>query len=239
MKEQFAAFILLSFLLPISAYAHEETENAGLINNFSPIAGVLYASLIMSIVILISIFFRKKLNNRHKKTLFLAMVISIVFSTIYLAASTVYLNTISESKGPVHWHADFEVWICGQKVLLKEPEGLDNKVGSPVLHHHNEGKDLDGRYRIHVEGVLVKLSEASLRHFFEETGNYLIQDSIGLFLQDGSQKRWFNGDVCPNTDKKGTLKVFVNDKQIENFTEYVISPYSNVPPGDFIKIVFE
>lgn len=237
-KNLFAGFlIILILILAVSAQAHEE-EAAGLISNLDPVAGILYAGSIIGVAVSISLVFGKRLEKSHKKILFLAIVVPVIFSTVYLAASTVYINTISESKGPVHWHADFEVWICGEKILLKGTEGFDNKVGSPVLHHHNEGKDLDGRYRIHVEGVLVKLEEASLRHFFEDTGNYLIQDSIGLFLNDGSQKRWFNGDVCGNTGKPGKLKVFVNEREIENFTEYVISPYTNVPPGDFIRIVF-
>lgn len=238
MKKQFLLFLALIFVLPLIVQAHEEMEATGITDSFSPITSILYTCAIITAAVLISIIFSGKLTSRHKKILFAAIIIPVIFSTVYVAATTVYLNMVSESGGPVHWHADFEIQICGQKVLLKEPEGFDNKVGTSVLHHHNEGTDLDGRYRMHVEGVLVKKSEASLSHFFEKTGNLLQNDSIELFLKDGSQKRRSNGDACPNGNK-GKLKVFVNEKEIQNFTDYVISPYSKVPPGDFIRIVFE
>ena len=233
---KFALFVLL--LLPGIAYAHGE-EKSGELSFLEPVNSILITIVILAVVIIISLVFRNKLTSIHKKTLFLAVVISVLFSTIYLSASTVYINLISESGGPVHWHADFEFWVCGEKILLMEPHGLDNKVGSATLHHHNEGVELNGTYRMHVEGVLIKLDEANLEHFFEAIDNPITQDSISLLLHDGSQKKWTNGDSCPNTGKPGKLKVLVNEKEIEDFTDYIINPFSNVPPGDFIKIVFE
>ncbi len=232
-------FLACSLLIASFAQAHGEEKAVSQTSSLNPVTPIFYSLIIIILISAISILLRNRLKNAHKKILFILILIPVLFSTVYLAGSTVYTNMISESGGPVHWHADYEIWICGEKVILKGPEGWDNKVGSPILHHHNEGADLDGRYRIHVEGVLVKKSEAGLSHFFEETGNLLQESSIGLSLHDGTQKKWSNGDVCPNTGKKGELKVFVNGKQLQNFTEYVISPYSNVPPGDFIKIVFE
>ena len=231
--------VILLLLAPLAVQAHGEEETVAQSRFPDPVTTIFYSLIVIILVSLISILLRNKLKNKHKKILFALILIPVMFSTIYLAGSTVYTNLISETGGPVHWHADYEIWICGEKVLLKEPEGFDNKVGSATLHHHNEGKDLGGKYRIHVEGVLVKKQAADLSSFFEKTGNLLQKDSIGLFLHDGSQKRWFNGDTCSNTGKNATLKVFVNDGQIEDFTEYVISPYSNVPPGDFIRIVFD
>ena len=233
--------IFIASLLLISGYvqAHEVAEHPASAGFLDPVNSIFYSIAIVVMICLVSMVFGSRLNNKHKKILFILILAPVLFSTIYLAGSTVYMNIVSETGGPVHWHADFEIWVCGQKVLLKGPEALDNKVGTATLHHHNEGKELDGRYRMHVEGVLAKLEEANLGHFFESTGNLLTQNSMGLFLMDGSQKRWSNGDICPNTGKPGKLKVLVNNRQIENFTEYVISPYTNVPPGDFIKIVFE
>lgn len=230
-------FLVFSFLVVPLAQAHEDEQKTGQLN-FDPVTSMVYSLVFISFVVLLSVVLRKNLTGKKKKVLFVLVLIPILFSTAYSAASTVYLNLVSETKGPVHWHADFEIWLCGQKVLLKDPSFLDNKVGTPVIHHHNEGRDLNGTYRLHVEGVLANLREANLSHFFEAMGNYLQKESIGLFLEDGSQKRWNNGDICPNTSKQGKLKVFVNEKEIDNFPEYVISPYTNVPPGDFIKIIF-
>ena len=39
---------------------------------------------------------------------------------------------------------------------------------------------------------------------------------------------------------EGGMKMFVNEKLYESdYRDYVIAPYSDVPPGDSIKIVFE
>jgi len=48
-----------------------------------------------------------KLHKNLKKILFAAIVIPVVAATIFLAGSTIYLNSVSSSGGPVHWHADF------------------------------------------------------------------------------------------------------------------------------------
>ena len=238
MRKIFSGIVFLILLAPL-ARAHGDEEKIGQLSFLDPVTSMVYSLAVIFVLVFLSIVFRDKLTGKRKKILFGLILIPILFSTAYVAASTVYLNLVSETGGPAHWHAEFEVWICGQKILLKGPSLLDNKVGTATIHHHNEGIDLDGRYRIHVEGVLAKKEEANLSHFFEAIGDYLQKDSIGLFLKDGSQKRWNNGDVCPNTGKTGSLKVFVNGREIDNAPEYVISPYTNVPPGDFIKIVFE
>ncbi len=234
----FAAFLLVLFLIPLKVSAHGDAEKVGQLSFIDPVNSIAYSLIIVLVLVTLSVIFRNRLTEGRKKAFFILILIPVIFSTVYLAASRVYLNLASESGGPVHWHADFEIWVCGEKVLLKEPAFLESMVGTPVLHHHNEGADLNGTYRIHVEGVVAKKSEVNLQHFFEAIGDYLHSDSIGIFLKDGTQKRWTNGDACPNTGKPGTLKVFVNGKQIDNAPEYVISPYTQVPPGDFIKIVF-
>ena len=103
-----------------------------------------------------------------KLPLFLVMAGSIVGVTGLLITSTIYLNLNSDSGGPVHWHAGIEFWGCGTELELRDPyKFLSNKLGSPVLHEHNDKW-------IHLEGVVVDLEEdASLGHFMETIGGKL------------------------------------------------------------------
>ncbi len=240
MKAVYLIVILSLLILPLVSYAHgDAVQEAGKISFLDPVDSILYSLAILVVAIVISLVFQNKLGKLQKKALFVVIVVPVLFSTVYIVASTVYINNISESDGPVHWHADIEIWACGEKVLLEEPEGFDNKVGSGTLHHHNEGKELNGTYRIHVEGVLIKLSEGNLEHYFDVIGGDFTETSFSVVNHHNEKKTWKNGDICENSGKAGELKVFVNDKEIDNAPEYIISPYSNVPPGDFIKIIFE
>mgnify|MGYP001615618289 CR=1 FL=1 len=101
----------------------------------------------------------KRLTEKRKEILFLLMVAAILVPTMFLIASTVYLNTISASGGPVHWHADIEVWNCGKELDLEDPKGLSNKIGEATLHEHDDK-------RIHVEGVVIESHDASLGNYF-------------------------------------------------------------------------
>ncbi len=236
----FSVALILLIVLPVIVHGHgDEVEDVGELSFADPVTSILYSIVILVVIVCVSFIFGKRLTNLHKKILFIIIVVSVLFSTAYVTASTVYINMISESGGPIHWHADIEIWACGEKVLLEEPEGFDNKVGTGTLHHHNEGKDLNGTYRIHVEGVLVKLSEGDLEHYFEAINGELTETSLSVINHHNEKKTWKNGDICKNTGKVGKLKILVNEKEIENGPTYIISPYSNVPPGDFIKVVFE
>lgn len=203
---------------------------------------IIYSSIISIIAVLISIFWKKK-SDSAKIFLFLAIIIPTLITTIYLASSTVYLNLKSETKGPVHWHADFEIWNCGKKVDLKDPEGFSNRVGTPIFHEHGDD-------RIHIEGVLLDKEEVKLHHFFEVIGGILKENYLIIPTNKGTIKLE-NGDLCNNVPAK--LQVFVykitnpeakkgewilkqeklNEKE---FVNYILSPYSQVPPGDCIII---
>lgn len=90
-----------------------------------------------------------------------------------------YLNVKSDTGGPVHWHADFEIWACGNEIALRDPRGfLSNKIGSPTLHEHNDK-------RIHLEGVPVTLPhDASLGKFMSTIGGELTQSSLTVPVND-------------------------------------------------------
>lgn len=228
-------FLLFVAVFVSIAFAHEailsdinEIHNDpwAHLNVPNPIHVLIICSSVALVAILISVF--TSVSEEQKHILFWSIAIPIAVSTLYLIGSTIYMNLVSESDGPVHWHADFEIWACGEKITLKDPSGLDNKIGTPVLHEHNDN-------RIHVEGVLIKLQEASLENFFHQVGGEFDEGILSIPTNSGefSMK---NGDLC--NGKRGKWYTFVNGELISDASHYVLSPYPNIPPGDEIKFVF-
>ncbi len=245
-------FLLIIFLLIFpNIYAHGEEElpsadtgGDGLVDYFAStsVYYVLIGSAIVILITLVSIFYKKK-NNNTKWVLFLFILIPVVLVTFYITGATLYLNYISHTKGPVHWHADFEIWNCGEEIDLIDPEGFSNRVGNPVFHEHGDN-------RIHVEGVVINKKQASLHRFFDFVGGNLDDDLLELPTNDGILNVR-NGDLC--NGEKGELQVFVykvlnpadvknweyEQVKIDDFENYVLSQYQNVPPGDCIIVEFD
>ncbi|MBI4173389.1 MAG: hypothetical protein HY519_01590 [Candidatus Aenigmarchaeota archaeon] len=225
------------FLLPfLAASAGVARGQQSLPDPVSTIGTVSFLSIL---IIAISIALKERLGEQLKKVFFIVIAATVSLSTIYLGWATVTGNMASATQGPVHWHADFEIWVCGQSVQLPGPTNLENRVGTPLLHHHNEGSPAGrpGVYRIHVEGVVKELQDVSLGRFFEAIGGSLTKTAIGIPQADGSMAVYRNGDACPD-GSVGALGVYVNNQLSQAMDGYVIQPYSNVPPGDYIKIVF-
>jgi len=242
----FTAAVFLALLtLLTNAYAHAEEKEFRLDESIASasINYTLAASAIISILVLISIFYKQK-TEAMKWALFILILIPIIFTTAYIAGSTIYLNLISETKGPVHWHADFEIWNCGKQVDVIDPTDLANRVGSPVLHEHGDN-------RIHIEGVVVKKSDFDLHSFFEQIGSLTAIRAVVRTQHGFAEMK--NGDLCNR--KEGKLQVFLyriinadetrktgfvyEQVKLVDFEEYVISPYSLVPPGDCLIIEFD
>lgn len=144
---------------------------------------VLYAAVVLGVATLLAVLLKQ--HKALKLPLFAIMAITIIGSTGLLMSSTVYLNTKSESGGPVHWHADIEFWACGAELELRDPNGtLSNKVGSSTYHEHNDK-------RIHLEGVVVRKAEdASLEKFMRVSGGYLTKDRIAIPLNT-DRSTWY------------------------------------------------
>ena len=207
-------FLLCVFLLSIVS-AHEEETNYFLTKE--SLTKISLFLIVMSSInallwVIISSFSKKK-----KKAKFLA----------------IFINLNAETKGPVHWHADYEVWACGEKLNIINPSGLSNKVGTNLFHEHNDD-------RIHIEGVVEDIEEVNIEHFFEVIGGQISSSGISLITNKGFVS-YKNGEVC-----NGTLQIFVyttknkemQQTKVKNFLEYIPSPYSEVPPGDCIIIEF-
>jgi len=196
-----------------------------------------YVSTIFLILLAAVSLMIKKMNSTVKKTLFACICFVTVSCTLFLAGSTLYLNSISTSQGPIHYHADFEVWACGKEYELVDPTGWSNKIGTPTLHEHNDK-------RIHLEGVIVNKQDASIGKFFKVVGGSI---SSSQFMMPATTGPLIlkTGDKCPD-GIPATLQVFVYkviqktaiQTKVTAPASYVISPQSQVPPGDCIIIEF-
>ncbi len=170
-----------------------------------------------------------------KYFLFGSIVLVTVLPTLFLAGSTIYLNMISSSGGPVHWHADFEIWACGKEVELIDPTGLSNKIGTSVLHEHNDK-------RIHLEGVVVDEHDASLGKFFRVVGGKFEVDKLTVPSTEGIIT--LEPSLCGDS-MSSQLQVFVyktdsdgyyTQEKLTDPANYIISPYGAVPSGDCIIV---
>jgi hypothetical protein len=148
---------------------------------------VAYSAITLTVLVLLA----WALNNRVPKLklpLFIGIAGTMALSTLTLIGSTVYLNLNSESGGPVHWHADFEVWACGNEMEMRDPTGLSNKIGTSVLHEHND-------HRIHLEGVVVdRHIDATLGKFMHVAGGAITDEALVLPLNP-STGSYFENEV--------------------------------------------
>ncbi len=249
-------FIVISFIISV-VHAHgmeEEQENTEeqeskeeyrtaeqLIK--TTVQYTIIVTIIVILLIFISLFCKK--TEARKWFLFLGIAIPVVLVTLYAAGATIYLNVISETKGPVHWHADYEIWHCGEQLTLVDPNGLTNRLGTPLFHEHNDN-------RIHVEGVVHKKSDVSLQKFFTAVGGMFRTSYLALPTDEGLVEI-HNGDLC--NEKHGTLQVFLyrvinpdltkksgwlyEQIKLDDFTANVLAPYATIPPGDCFIIEFD
>ena len=233
MKKRLLALCLVFSILSVAvAFSHEADEefmpDHSQLYPVTQLQAVGYGSLLFGALIATIFFFNKKMNDITKKIVYYLVIIVSILVTFYLVLTTLHLNLISETKGPVHWHADFEIWVCGKEIKLAEPKGMSNKQGTDLMHAHGDS-------RIHVEGVLLDKREASLGAFFHAVNGYLSDDEIKVQTDDGLLLV-HEGDKC--NEQPAKLYVFVNGNLITNPSAYAISPYEKVPPGDRIKFVF-
>ena len=189
------------------------------------------------ILALLYILVRTPETAAEKIVLFWVIVLPAVFTTLYLAGGTIHDNLTSATGGPVHWHTDFRIFNCGNELDLVDPVGLSNRIGTPEIHEHND-------FRIHVEGVLSRLSEASLKEFFEVVGGQLTKNSFSIPTNEGIVIM-AKGHICPD-GRPGVLQVFLwetidqeaRQRKLFDYPEYVMSPEPLIPPGDCVIFEF-
>lgn len=151
-----------------------------------------------AVLVILLLVLAAALNNKVPKVklpLFMAIVVVIAGTTLTISGSTVYLNLKSVTGGPVHWHADFEIWACGNELELRDPVGLSNKIGTPTLHEHNDK-------RIHLEGVPTALPyDFSLGKFMTVIDGGISKDTLSVPLNNS--KYFEDGDGEPDGDGPG------------------------------------
>lgn len=207
------------------------------------------SALVGTVIIVVLVVLGALVRNRAPKLklpIFLLIAGTVLAVTFILAGSTVYLNQRSLAGGPVHWHADFEIWTCGKQLELRDPTGLlSNKVGTSTLHEHNDK-------RIHLEGVPVENHDASLGKFFDVIGGQITQSNLLVPLNDGQTAYFEDGQECQNgqpakvqvfayslTNEEANGKKLYRQNKIDDPAGYLYGRQSQVPPGDCIIIEFE
>ena len=181
----------------------------------------------------------KKEVEKIKKLLFITIVIVTAFASLHIVYPTVWSNMNSWTKGPVHWHADMEVWKCDEELNILDPTNLVNRIGSSLFHEHDDK-------RLHIEGVVMDSNDIVLSKFFEAIGGSLTKKQLTLTLNEGvvSLK---DDDVClgERAELQGFVYKVINpdekpwkimQEKIKDLSAYVVSPQPNVPPGDCLII---
>ena len=160
--------------MTLSYFASDDLETT--VNSLSVNAVFVGSAVLIVCVILALLFIKKK--PKLKLPLFLGILISVVGTTGIITGGTIYLNMNSYVGGPVHWHADTEIWACGNELELRDPTGfLSNKIGTPTLHEHNDK-------RIHLEGVPITAQDASLGKYMNVIGGAITKDTLIVPLND-------------------------------------------------------
>ena len=215
-------------LLSYASFAHGEETPWQKVGIPDPLNVLFWVFAISAFVIAASVYYKDHIGMRAKKLAFICIAAPIMLGVIYLAGTTIYLNIKSVTGGPVHWHADYEVWACGRSYELMDPEDLSNKVGSEAVHEHNDN-------RMHVEGIIFSMEDASIGEFFEAVGGEMAGGSLSLPTPEGI-KEWKDGNFCSGMPAKWYM--FVNSVESNEWGGHIIAPYPDVPPGDRIKLVF-
>jgi len=197
-------FILLLFILlavPVFAQGEQVNPLADIDLKFSDwsVKLVWIGGILITLVVLLCLKFEKQLLHHHKMMAFIAIALPAVLITVFIAGSTIFVNAISSTKGPIHWHSDFEVYKCDQLLDPVDPTGFSNRIGTPKFHEHNE-------QRLHVEGTVIDPNEVDLGSFFDVIGGYLNGNGFGLPTNNGLVRAQ-NGELC--NGQPGKTQVFL------------------------------
>mgnify|MGYP001559140194 CR=1 FL=1 len=242
-KEVAYLFLFLVFATLVLAHGDEndEIKSKGFFEDFMPLPFVILIFIISAVPFFIIAFYQKKISRQHIIFWILIWIVSSI--TLMVVFDTVNLTINSETKGPVHWHADYQIWSCDEQLDLVDPESIANRIGTRLFHEH-------GDKRMHVEGIIKKISDVDLHNFFNFVGGSLSENSFTVPTNDGAfnvnDGEFCNGEagevqifayVVTNPDPKQKSGFLVEQLKVNE--NYILSPYQDVPPGDCIIIEFD
>jgi hypothetical protein len=204
---------------------------------FDPLTVLIVAAITAGVFLFLALLSRSS-RDTVKGIFFLGIAVPVILATLYLLGSTISLNRRSLTGGPVHWHADLRIFHCGTELDIVDPEGLLNRVGTPLLHEH-------GDKRIHVEGRVMREEDATLPMFFKVIGGSLTKNSMAVPRADNGLLLAADGQTCPD-GQPGRLQVFVHSvengavvqRKLVDPAAYRFAPHSDVPPGDCVIVEF-
>ncbi len=167
-------------------------------------------------------------QEKEKKKSYFWIAVTVIALAVF-ASVIVWLYTHKEetyTDREVHWHAYFDITLCGKKVDLPcnvETPGIvhgEKFCGEHILHHHYDNT-------AHIEGLIRKKEDIALGKFFDKIGVPFDKDRI-------MDKK--NGDLCDG--KPGVLKMYVNGQPRTDFRDYVPFAVQDARK-QVIKLVFE
>lgn len=246
MKYSHALAILLLLMVSGLVYAHEEGTPdqpfppdiqlaMDLRDNSYNVVGLAAVALIILVVYSIK---KKPRKDSVKKTLFILIAIFAIGSNFYLAGTTLYINSVSPTGGPVHWHTDYEIYNCGTKLDLVDPTGWENRVGTWEVHEHNDD-------RMHIEGTILDHEQDTYHHFFETVGGQIDPVAFVYPTNQGLVTIPASGKCNGQPAELQVYRLYVTNPDAAKHWEYTqekltypeglekeMAGYSNVPPGD-------
>ena len=183
---------------------------------------IVVGGITLVILVLLSAWLKDKYPILSKP-LFVMIVLSIVLPTFTLLGSTVYLNMYSYVGGPVHWHADIEMWACNNELELRDPIGrFNNKIGTSVLHEHNDK-------RIHLEGVPITEKDASLSKFMHVIGGGISNESLTIPVNSDD---WFENELDGDGSFGRYNNLIIKSNFINNGADGQFAKFNNDDPCD-------
>lgn len=203
---------------------------------------VAVGALILDGIIVAYAIKAKPRKDKIKKLLFGSIIGVTLLTTLFLAGGTLYMNAVSPTGGPIHWHTDYEVWNCGTKLDLVDPTGFSNKTGEPTVHEHDDD-------RMHVEGTILDMHEVTFHAFFEAVGGKIDKSGMRYPTNERVETMPLNGQCNGQPAQlQGFLYRITNPENAKNWTyeqtkiqppfDEIMAGYSGVPPGDCLIIEY-
>ncbi len=172
---------------------------------------------------------RDKQQNKRAvgKYVLLAVVVVLILGAVYglKRLDTVTPDT-AYTDAPVHWHAAFDVKVCGEdRDLPAESDGTahgKSMAGTTLSHHHFDNI-------MHIEGRVINPEDIKIGAF---------ADRIGFTFDRDRLMEKTNGEACSEGGASGQVKMFVNDVPNNEFRDYIPKPTENASE-QVIRLVFE